>query len=124
MGLALGRLRATSLPPLRSRKFCRPSALAHDSECLLGAIAGYAALTAAGGGAWVAALAAGLTMALTTVARTPQAAGCATAVVIVLQTPQPLRFVPLLLGSTILVLTGCAASRVRRGAPRYPAYWW
>ncbi|WP_328930005.1 hypothetical protein OG429_39185 [Streptomyces sp. NBC_00190] len=39
--------------------------------------------------------------------------------------PQPLRFVPLLLGSTILlVLTGCAASRVRRRAPRYPAYWW
>ncbi|WP_405681056.1 hypothetical protein [Streptomyces sp. NBC_00048] len=46
---------------------------------LLGAIAGYAALTAAGGGAWVAALAAGLTMALTTIARTLQAAGCATA---------------------------------------------
>ncbi|MFI8521613.1 HPP family protein [Streptomyces sp. NPDC085481] len=92
---------------------------------LLGAVAGYAALTVAGGGAWVAALAAGLTMALTTVARTPHAAGCATAVVIVLQAPQPLRFVPLLLGSTILlVLTGCAASRVRRGAPRYPAYWW
>ncbi|MET9887394.1 hypothetical protein ABZZ20_30500 [Streptomyces sp. NPDC006430] len=42
---------------------------------LLGAIAGYVALTAAGGGVWVAALAAGLTMAMTTVARTSQAAG-------------------------------------------------
>ncbi|MFF1496319.1 hypothetical protein [Streptomyces sp. NPDC058304] len=61
-------------------------------------------------------------MALTTIARTLHAAGCATVVVIVLQAPQPLRLVTLLLGSTILLVLTCrAASRVRRGAPRYPA---
>ncbi|MEU7298307.1 HPP family protein [Streptomyces exfoliatus] len=92
---------------------------------LLGAAAGYAVGAAAHGSAWAAALAAGLTLALTTLARTPHSPACATAVVIVLQAPAPGRFVPLLFGSTILlVLTAFAASRVRRGAPRYPAYWW
>ncbi|MFE8936046.1 HPP family protein [Streptomyces sp. NPDC007872] len=92
---------------------------------LLGAAAGYAAGAAASGSAWAAALAAGVTLALTTLARTPHSPACATSVVIVLQAPAPGRFVPLLLGSTILlVLTAFAASRVRRAAPRYPAYWW
>ncbi|MFD3537143.1 HPP family protein [Streptomyces sp. NPDC058664] len=92
---------------------------------LLGAAAGYAVAAAAQGSAWAAALAAGLTLALTTLARTPHSPACATAVVIVLQAPAPAGFVPLLFGSTVLlVLTAFAASRVRRGAPRYPAYWW
>ncbi|MBX9427201.1 MULTISPECIES: HPP family protein [Streptomyces] len=93
---------------------------------LLGAAAGYAvAAVAAQGSAWAAALAAGLTLALTTLARTPHSPACATAVVIVLQAPAPGRFVPLLFGSTVLlVVTAFAASRVRRGSPRYPAYWW
>ncbi|WP_405860300.1 HPP family protein [Streptomyces sp. NBC_00090] len=92
---------------------------------LLGAAAGYAVAAAAGGSAWAAAVAAGVTLALTTVARTPHSPACATAVVIVLQMPAPARFVPLLFGATVLlVLTAFAASRIRRGAPRYPAYWW
>ncbi|MCB8907619.1 MULTISPECIES: HPP family protein [unclassified Streptomyces] len=92
---------------------------------LLGAAAGYAVAVAAHGSAWAAALAAGVTLALTTLARTPHSPACATAVVIVLQEPAPGRFVPLLFGSTVLlVLTAYAASRVRRAAPRYPAYWW
>ncbi|MFD9036571.1 HPP family protein [Streptomyces sp. NPDC059567] len=92
---------------------------------LLGAAVGYAALATAGSNAWAAAVAAGLTLALTTFARTPHSAACATAVVIVLQTPAPARFVPLLFGSTVLlVLTGYAGSRIRRTSPRYPAYWW
>lgn len=92
---------------------------------LLGAAMGYAALAVGGGNAWAAAVAAGLTLALTTFARTPHAAACATAVVIVLQTPTPARFIPLLFGSTVLlVLTGYAGSRIRRTSPRYPAYWW
>lgn len=93
---------------------------------LLGAAAGYAvAAVAAHGSAWAAALAAGLTLALTTLARTPHSPACATAVVIVLQAPEPGRFVPLLCGSAVLlVVTAFAASRVRRGSPRYPAYWW
>lgn len=85
---------------------------------------GYAALAAGGGNAWTAAVAAGLTLALTTFARTPHSAACATAVVIVLQSPEPTHFVPLLFGATVLlVLTGYAGSRIRR-TPRYPAYWW
>ncbi|MFE5834987.1 HPP family protein [Streptomyces sp. NPDC056488] len=92
---------------------------------LLGAAAGYAVAAAASGSAWAAAVAAGVTLALTTLARTPHSPACATAVVVVLQAPAPGRFVPLLLGSTVLlVLTAFAASRVRRAAPKYPAYWW
>ncbi len=85
----------------------------------------YAVLAAAGSSAWAAALAAGLTLALLTLARTPHSPAVATAVVTVLQSPAPARFVPLLFGSTVLlVLTGYAGSRIRRTAPRYPAYWW
>ncbi|MFE6462004.1 HPP family protein [Streptomyces cinereoruber] len=92
---------------------------------LLGAAAGYAVAAAASGSAWAAAVAAGVTLALTTLARTPHSPACATAVVVVLQAPAPGRFVPLLLGSTVLlVLTAFTASRVRRAAPKYPAYWW
>ncbi|MFE5712331.1 HPP family protein [Streptomyces sp. NPDC056501] len=92
---------------------------------LLGAAAGYAVAAAAGGSAWAAAVAAGVTLALTTLARTPHSPACATSVVIVLQSPAPDRFVPLLFGATVLlVLTAFTASRIRRGAPRYPAYWW
>ncbi|MGW0551365.1 HPP family protein [Streptomyces altiplanensis] len=92
---------------------------------LLGAAVGYGVLAAAGSSAWAAAVAAGVTLALMMAARTPHSPACATAVVIVLQTPAPARFVPLLLGATVLlVLTEYAASRIRRTAPRYPAYWW
>ncbi|MFF4643434.1 HPP family protein [Streptomyces sp. NPDC001389] len=92
---------------------------------LIGAACGYAVLAAAGSSAWAAALAAGLTLAVLTLARTPHSPAVATAVITVLQTPEPARFVPLLFGSTLLlVLTGYAGSRVRHTAPRYPAYWW
>ncbi|MFD3475221.1 HPP family protein [Streptomyces sp. NPDC058695] len=92
---------------------------------LLGAGAGYAVLALTNSSPWTAALAGGITLAATMLARTPHSAACATAVIVVLQTPAPGRFVPLLFGSTVLlVLTGFAASRVRRGAPKYPAYWW
>ncbi|MFF4495085.1 HPP family protein [Streptomyces sp. NPDC001272] len=92
---------------------------------LIGVACGYAVLAAAGSSAWAAALAAGLTLALLTLARTPHSPAVATAVVTVLQAPAPARFVPLLFGSTVLlVLTGYAGSRIRRTAPRYPAYWW
>ncbi|MFI8823704.1 HPP family protein [Streptomyces sp. NPDC053431] len=92
---------------------------------LLAAAAGYATLAVAGAGSAAAAVAAGVTLALTTLARTPHAPACATAVVIVLQSPSPARFVPLLVGaSVLLVLMEFTVSRMRRGAPRYPSYWW
>ncbi|MFJ3906455.1 HPP family protein [Streptomyces sp. NPDC090025] len=91
---------------------------------LLAAAAGYATLALAGPGSWAAALAAGATLALTTLARTPHSPACATAVVVVLQSPSPARFVPLLLGATVvLVLLEYAVSRLRPGAPKYPSYW-
>ncbi|MEU2394032.1 HPP family protein [Streptomyces sp. NPDC007369] len=92
---------------------------------LLGALVGYAVLAAAGSNPWAAAVAGGLTLAANTAARTPHSPGCASAVIVVLQTPAPGRFVPLLLGAAVLlVLTGYVASRLRPEAPRYPAYWW
>ncbi|MFD5323405.1 HPP family protein [Streptomyces sp. NPDC127092] len=92
---------------------------------LLAAAAGYATLAVAGASAWAAAVAAGVTLALTHLARTPHSPACATAVVVVLQAPAPARFVPLLFGATVvLVLMEFAVSRIRKGAPRYPAYWW
>ncbi|GGQ08412.1 MULTISPECIES: HPP family protein [Streptomyces] len=92
---------------------------------LLGAAAGYAVLAAAPSSPWSAALAGGLTFAATSLARTPHSPACATAVVVVLQTPAPARFVPLLLGATVmLVLGGLAASRLNGAAPRYPVRWW
>ncbi|WP_407835515.1 HPP family protein [Streptomyces sp. DSM 116496] len=93
---------------------------------MVGAAVGYGVLAAAGSGAWGgAAVAAGVTLALVMAARTPHSPACATAVVVVLQAPVAARFVPLLFGSTVLiVLTGYAASSLRRKAPRYPAYWW
>ncbi|MER6202715.1 HPP family protein [Streptomyces sp. NPDC001586] len=92
---------------------------------LVGCAVGYCVLAVAGSSAWAAAVAAGITLALNMAARTPHSPAVATAVIILLQTPDPRRFVPLLFGSAVLlVLTGYAASRVRRNAPRYPAYWW
>ncbi|WP_405922356.1 HPP family protein [Streptomyces sp. NBC_00122] len=92
---------------------------------LICAAVGYGTLAALGSASWAAALAAGLGLALMTMARTPHSPACATAVVIVLRTPDPRTFVPLLAGSAVLlVLAGCALSRARSASSRYPVYWW
>ncbi|MEV7614250.1 HPP family protein [Streptomyces sp. NPDC089799] len=92
---------------------------------LLCAGLGYAALHLLGSSPWTAALAAGVSLAVMALARTPHSPAAATTVVVVLQSPAPARFLPLLAGSTLLlVLAGWAASRARRTAPRYPVYWW
>ncbi|MET9700867.1 HPP family protein [Streptomyces sp. NPDC006529] len=91
----------------------------------LGAVTGYGVLAAAGSSGWAAAVAAGITLAVLMLARTPHSPAVATSVIVVLQTPEPSRFVPLLLRATLLLVgAGYAASRVRPKAPRYPAYWW
>ncbi|MER5733467.1 HPP family protein [Streptomyces sp. NPDC002138] len=91
----------------------------------LGAVTGYGVLAVAGSCAWAAAVAAGVTLAVLMTARTPHSPAVATSVIVVLQHPEPTRFVPLLLGATVLLVgAGCAASRVRPKAPKYPAYWW
>lgn len=90
-----------------------------------GGAVGYGVPAVAGSRAWARRRGRRVTLALVMLARTPHSPACATAVVVVLRTPVAERFVPLLFGSTVLiVLTGWAASRVRRKAPRYPAYWW
>ncbi|MFB7462641.1 HPP family protein [Streptomyces sp. NPDC056224] len=92
---------------------------------MLCAAVGYGALAAFGSAPWVAALAAGVAPAVMTMARTPHSPACATAVVVVLRTPDPKTFVPLLAGSAVLlVLAGCALSRTRPATRRYPVYWW
>ncbi|MEU4126258.1 HPP family protein [Streptomyces virginiae] len=92
---------------------------------LLGAAAGYAVLVAAPSSPWSAALVGGLTFAATSLARTPHSPACATAVVVVLQTPAPAWFVPLLFAATVMLVLGAlAASRLHPAAPRYPVRWW
>ncbi|MEU3505284.1 HPP family protein [Streptomyces hundungensis] len=92
---------------------------------LLGAATGYAVLATVGSSPWATALAGAATIALTLLARAPHSPACATPVVVVLQHPAPQYFVPLLAGAcALLVLGEYTASRIRRGAPAYPAYWW
>ncbi|MFD9354605.1 HPP family protein [Streptomyces sp. NPDC060031] len=92
---------------------------------LLCAAVGYLVLAALGGAAWAAALGAGVAVVVMTLARTPHSPAAATTVVVVLQAPDARVFVPLLTGAAlVLVLAGMAASRTRRGAVAYPAYWW
>ncbi|WP_240802856.1 HPP family protein [Streptomyces sp. A1499] len=86
---------------------------------------GYAVVAVAGSSPWGAAVAAGVGLAAMTLTRCPHSPACATAVVIVLNTPAPATFVPLLMGSTaLLVLAGWALSRSRPSSTPYPAYWW
>ncbi|WP_234381349.1 HPP family protein [Streptomyces sp. NRRL S-1521] len=86
---------------------------------------GYAVVAVAGSSPWGAAVAAGVGLAAMTLTRCPHSPACATAVVIVLNTPAPATFVPLFMGSTaLLVLAGWALSRSRPSSTPYPAYWW
>ncbi|MCX5387185.1 HPP family protein [Streptomyces sp. NBC_00083] len=63
--------------------------------------------------------------ALTLLARAPHAPACATPVVVVLHHPAPESLIPLLAGACVLLVLGeYAASRIRRDAPKYPAYGW
>ncbi|MEV5981914.1 HPP family protein [Streptomyces sp. NPDC052114] len=92
---------------------------------MLCAAVGFGVLAVLGSSSWAAALAAGIGLAVMTAARAAHSPAAATSVVIVLHSPHPATFVPLLAGSAaLLVLGGCASAYVRRGAARYPVYWW
>ncbi|WP_407554318.1 HPP family protein [Streptomyces sp. Pv4-95] len=92
---------------------------------LLCAGIGFGVLAVCGSTPWAAAVAGSLALAATMIARTPHSPACGTAVVVVLQRPEPLEFLATLVGACVLlVVAGYAASRVRRKAPAYPAYWW
>lgn len=85
---------------------------------------GLAAAALFGHSLWVAAVAAGLSAGLMTALRAIHAPAAATAVLAVLQHPEPVRFLVLLtIGSVLLVLLGLVASKA--GAMgKYPTYWW
>ncbi|MFG2621572.1 HPP family protein [Streptomyces sp. NPDC048507] len=92
---------------------------------LLCAAVGYLALALFGRDPWVAALGAGVAVGVMTLARTPHSPAAASTVVVVLQAPDPVWFVPLLAGAAaVLVLAGMVSSRLRPKAVRYPVYWW
>ncbi|WP_342775470.1 HPP family protein, partial [Streptomyces tateyamensis] len=63
---------------------------------LLSAVTGYAVLAVTGRGPWGAALAGGLALGAMLLARVPHSPAAATAVIVVLQAPPAVRFLPLL----------------------------
>ncbi|MFJ9412186.1 HPP family protein [Streptomyces sp. NPDC101393] len=92
---------------------------------LLCAGVGFGVLAVSGSSPWAAAVAGSIALAVTLLARTPHSPACATAVIVVLQRPAPVSFLATLAGAgLLLVAAGYAASRARREAPAYPAYWW
>ncbi|MER5706841.1 MULTISPECIES: HPP family protein [unclassified Streptomyces] len=87
-------------------------------------ILGLVAVALFGHSLWVAAVAAGLSVAVMLLLRAVHAPAAATAVLAVLQDPAPVRFLVLLaVGSVLLVLVGLIASRLGV-IGKYPAYWW
>lgn len=87
-------------------------------------VLGLVAVAVFGHSLWVAAVAAGLSVGLMLVLRAVHAPAAATAVLAVLQDPQPVRFLVLLgIGSVLLVLIGLIASKAGVIA-KYPTYWW
>ncbi|MFF2746037.1 HPP family protein [Kitasatospora sp. NPDC058048] len=91
---------------------------------LMSALIGFATLAVTGSTTWGAAVAAGLSlgsMMLTHLSHSPAAA---TAVIVVLQAPHPVPFLPLLvLASVLLVVIGLLPGRIGRHPVRYPVSW-
>ncbi|MFF9815117.1 HPP family protein [Streptomyces sp. NPDC014006] len=91
---------------------------------LLSALGGYLVLACFGSSTWAAALAGGLALGTMMITRTPHSPAAATAVIVVLQSPAPLRFVTLLLTATLLLVSAGTIAGLPKHAPRYPVYWW
>ncbi|MBF9069417.1 HPP family protein [Streptacidiphilus fuscans] len=92
---------------------------------ILAALTGFAVHATLGHSPWAAAVAGGLAMGAMMLAHAPHSPACATAVIVVLQSPAPVGFLALLTPAVVLlVLAGHAASRAHPRAARYPAYWW
>ncbi|KJS52874.1 HPP family protein+B94 [Streptomyces rubellomurinus subsp. indigoferus] len=91
---------------------------------LLSAVVGYATLAVTGGTAWGAAVAAGLALGAMMLTHLPHSPAAATAVIVVLQAPHPVPFLPLLVLSTgLLVVIGLLPGRVGAHPVRYPLSW-
>ncbi|MFE0461533.1 HPP family protein [Kitasatospora sp. NPDC058965] len=91
---------------------------------LLSALTGYAVLAVAGPGVWGAAVAGGLALGAMLLARVPHSPAAATAVIVVMQAPPAVRFVPLLaLATVLLVAIGLLPGRTGQHPVRYPVRW-
>ncbi|MDI3409239.1 HPP family protein [Streptomyces cavernicola] len=91
---------------------------------LLSAVIGFATLAVAGSSGWSAAVAAGLSLGGMMLTHLNHSPATATAVIVVLQAPDPSTFLPLLaLGSCLLVAIGLLPGRIGAHPVRYPVSW-
>ncbi|MFB7906803.1 HPP family protein [Kitasatospora sp. NPDC056076] len=91
---------------------------------LLAATLGYATLAVTGSTAWGAAIAAGLALGAMLLTHLSHSPAAATAVIVVLQAPHPVPFLPLLvLATTLLVAVGLLPGRIGGHPVRYPLSW-
>ncbi|MEU8925294.1 HPP family protein [Kitasatospora sp. NPDC048545] len=91
---------------------------------LMSALIGFATLAVTGSTAWGAAVAAGLSLGAMMLTHLSHSPAAATAVIVVLQAPHPVPFLPLLvLATTLLVLIGLLPGRIGGHPVRYPLSW-
>ncbi|MER6299848.1 HPP family protein [Kitasatospora sp. NPDC001539] len=91
---------------------------------LLSAVIGFATLAVTGSTTWAAAIAAGLALGAMMLTRLSHSPAVATAVIVVLQAPRPVPFVPLLgLAAVLLVGVGLLPGRIGGHPVRYPLSW-
>ncbi|MER7584798.1 HPP family protein [Kitasatospora sp. NPDC097691] len=91
---------------------------------LMSALIGYATLAVTGSTAWGAAVAAGLSLGAMMLTHLSHSPAAATAVIVVLQAPHPVPFLPLLVLATgLLVVIGLLPGRIGGHPVRYPLSW-
>ncbi|MFE1955343.1 MULTISPECIES: HPP family protein [Streptomyces] len=91
---------------------------------LLSAAIGFGTLAVMGSNGWAAAVAAGLSLGAMMLTHTSHSPAVATTVIVVLQAPHPLPFLPLLaLGTALLVAIGLLPGRIGAHPVRYPLTW-
>jgi CBS-domain-containing membrane protein len=90
---------------------------------LVSALVGVIVVAVAGHGVWVAGVAGGLALGAMLLLRVSHSPAAATAVIVGLTDPAPLKFLGLLAVATvILVAVGIAGARAE--GKKYPVYWW
>ncbi|SDJ36983.1 HPP family protein [Streptomyces indicus] len=91
---------------------------------LLSAAVGFGTLAVAGSSTWSAAVAAGLSLGAMMLTHVSHSPATATAMIVVLQTPDPAPFLALLtLGAGLIVALGMLPGRIGRHPVRYPLSW-
>ncbi|QHC23171.1 HPP family protein [Streptomyces sp. GS7] len=91
---------------------------------LLSALIGFGTLAVTGSSGWGAAVAAGLSLGAMMLTHLSHSPAAATAVIVVLQAPHPVPFLPLLvLAAALLVAIGLLPGRIGGHPVRYPVAW-